>query len=294
MQEAGIPGRTVGQPNPPQPAGYNPPATPGPTDHAPPTYAPVDSSGGWMPNGPIPRVVYAAIPVDVASPGGVDGYTAPGWQTGPPDQGLGVIVTPAQQAPPNTQPGLGAPSAGYAASIPLTPVQAINAPDLWLQTNVATPVQAPRNVAASATALAGTNPPQVAMAASRSLPYVAVRPIVLQLGPLTSDTLICGGAGRIVYVAVRESTGGAAATFSLVDGTPAGGQVIVPYSLLAGQSARDNFYPHGIPYTGDLWYDLDTGSLTGSVYVVPEDLWADFSRTAERLERSSVLQAWSN
>lgn len=294
MPEAPVPGQTVGQSNPAQPAGYNPPATPGPTDHAPNGQMAVDSSGGFMPNGPIPAVNYTPAYSDIAPPDGVDGYSQPGWQTGPPDQGLGVTIGPSSAAPPNNVPGLQAPATGFAGATPLTPQTPTNAPDLWLQTAVASPVQAPRNVAAAATAKMGTHPPQVAMAPIDPQPYMTLRPIVINIVAGQASGLLIGGAGRVVYVFVRESTGAAAASFSLWDGTSASGRLVMPFSLSSGQSSRDNFYPHGIPYYGDLFFTADAGSLTGAIYVVPEDMWIMAEREVERAARNQAVDGWTN
>ena len=66
-------------------------------------------------------------------------------------------------------------------------------------------------------------------------PYLSLRPICIQLTGLVADTLLIGGAGRIMYLMVRESTGATSATFDLFDGTPDLGNICMPITLDAGQ-----------------------------------------------------------
>lgn len=102
--------------------------------------------------------------------------------------------------------------------------------------------------------------------------------------------LLVGGAGRIVYIMMKETTGTTAAAFSLYDGAISTGNLIVPYDLLANESTRDSWPTHGIPYEGDLYFSADSGSVAGSIYVVPESLWDIWTMLATGQFEQAALQ----
>lgn len=338
MPEAPVPGQTVGQSNPAQPAGYDPPATPGPQDHATPSMVSVDSSGGWGPQGPIPSTSGYTVPIAFPAPSTADGWTAVGAQTGRPDQGWGVTVVPGDQAPPNTQPGLsgGAPPPGIPGVVPTgreaqigqrttgtqspagtapviagpvggSPSQGVWAgrqpivaqpagpvSDLWLEGSQYPPAQAPPNGVPGGGYVGEPGFYQQVFPAIDPKPYLTLRPIRINIVAGQATGLLVGGAGRVVYAFVKETTGSTAGSVTLWDGTPATGGLVLPFTLQAGQSARDNFYPHGIPFTGDLWMSADSGSVAGAIFVVPEDSFIQVERLAERLGRGGFIDGWQN
>lgn len=88
--------------------------------------------------------------------------------------------------------------------------------------------------------------------------------------------LVSGGAGRIVYTSVIETSGAASASFALFDGVPATARGLVDYSVNASGSARDQWPEHGIPFETDLWIGSTVGAATVRIHVVPEDRWHEW------------------
>ncbi|MEN8672572.1 hypothetical protein [Nocardioides sp.] len=79
--------------------------------------------------------------------------------------------------------------------------------------------------------------------------------------PLTSP-------GALVGYAIRNLSEEDEATVRVLfhDGSDANGDVVLPLTLLPGESARDWFGPGGINLTYGLFVDID-GSVEGSVYL---------------------------
>lgn len=96
---------------------------------------------------------------------------------------------------------------------------------------------------------------------------------------------VSGGAGRIVFTSVIETSGAGVASFALFDGNPATLRGLVDYNVNASGSVRDQWPEHGIPFEGDLWIGNTIGTATCRIHVVPEDLWdrwkADYWRGIE-------------
>jgi hypothetical protein len=82
--------------------------------------------------------------------------------------------------------------------------------------------------------------------------------------------LITGG-GRLLGWALLETTGTAAATAVIRDGTAATGNLLVPISLSAGQSTRDWESIHPMPYYQGIFLQNVTGAWEGSIWVQPCD-----------------------
>lgn len=78
-------------------------------------------------------------------------------------------------------------------------------------------------------------------------------------------------AGRITYWSWTETTGLASAEVRLFDGTGPGGAPLADITLTAGQSTRDIFPTHALPYIGGLFLQVVSGTVNGQVYAVPED-----------------------
>lgn len=89
--------------------------------------------------------------------------------------------------------------------------------------------------------------------------------VVVEL-PTSSGQLV-NTAGCLLLHATRETTGGAAAVYHLYDGSGTGGKLLLPVALSAGQSTRDSFMPHALPFKQGLWFNLDSGLVEGDVSV---------------------------
>lgn len=85
--------------------------------------------------------------------------------------------------------------------------------------------------------------------------------------------LLDNTAGRITFWSFTETTGAASAHVQLWDGSSAGGGLIADITLLAGQSTRDGFTPHALPYETGLFLTVVSGSINAQVYAVPENEW---------------------
>lgn len=81
-------------------------------------------------------------------------------------------------------------------------------------------------------------------------------------------------SGQLAGYAFRETSGGAGATvvLRLRAGLDAGGSLLVPIALTAGESTRDWFLPYGIGFTGGLYVEViatNGGTVEGSVFTGP-------------------------
>jgi hypothetical protein len=82
---------------------------------------------------------------------------------------------------------------------------------------------------------------------------------------------------------------------TLYDGNNANGQVMIDYSLAAGQSTSEQWGPHWMPYYQGLYIVLNTGAAAGSI-----SSWGDhdcayhLNTTFLAIEGSLVSQALSN
>lgn len=74
-------------------------------------------------------------------------------------------------------------------------------------------------------------------------------------------------ADRILFWSFLETTGTGRATLRLRDGSDAGGELIVPVSLSAGESTRDWLGPQGIPCHAGVYLEMVTGAVEGSIVV---------------------------
>lgn len=61
----------------------------------------------------------------------------------------------------------------------------------------------------------------------------------------------------------------------MFDGSGAGGAPIADITLAAGQSTRDSFNVHAIPYETALFLQVVSGSVNGQVYALPEEECCD-------------------
>lgn len=88
-----------------------------------------------------------------------------------------------------------------------------------------------------------------------------------------SSGLLDNTAGRITWHAWRETTGTSPAVIRLWDGTGTGGKLLVPVSLLAGQSTRDYTGEHAMPYQTGLYLEVVSGTVEGQVLALAEGEW---------------------
>lgn len=77
---------------------------------------------------------------------------------------------------------------------------------------------------------------------------------------------LSSAAGRVAGYAIRETTGSGTALIRIRDGFDATGDLLLPISLAASESARDWFMPGGISYTAGLYIEVVSGSIEGVVF----------------------------
>ncbi len=91
--------------------------------------------------------------------------------------------------------------------------------------------------------------------------------ISLPFGPTAANVVILTGDALVLGWAVKESTGLAAASFSLFDGADATGTRIAPVTLNQGQSVRDMLPPPGVDALVGVFLRVDSGTVEGSIFM---------------------------
>jgi hypothetical protein len=81
--------------------------------------------------------------------------------------------------------------------------------------------------------------------------------------------------GCITYSSAFETTGSAAASVSIFDGTNANGQQVIDYTLSEGESTSEILGLHWLQFTNGLYVDTLTGSAAGTLTV-----WLDHDCSA--------------
>jgi len=82
-----------------------------------------------------------------------------------------------------------------------------------------------------------------------------------------ASKVLINTAGCVVVHATRE-TAGSTAVYRLWDSDSAAGALLLPVSLVANESTRDDFQPHHLPFNTGLYFELVSGTLEGSVTVM--------------------------
>jgi hypothetical protein len=104
--------------------------------------------------------------------------------------------------------------------------------------------------------------------------------------PAASGELLSGN-GCVLAYAARESTGAAAAAFSLIDGSSDSGRLLLPVGLSASASSNGGFVHCAVPFRQSLWFNLDSGAVVGAVVVLLahdcEAHWALFEQRLQAL-----------
>ena len=90
-----------------------------------------------------------------------------------------------------------------------------------------------------------------------------MHPVTIQF-PAASGLLV-GGGGCVTWHSSFESTGAASAQYTLWDGTAASGDRLMTITLSSGQSTRDYIHIHHMPYYKGLFWNLDSGAVTGNI-----------------------------
>jgi hypothetical protein len=86
----------------------------------------------------------------------------------------------------------------------------------------------------------------------------------------TASGVIVAGRLLVMGVFIGESTGAATAKVRFRDGSAVTGTRLTPYTLAANESVRDWFGDYGYVYQQGVFMELVSGSVEGSIMVVPE------------------------
>lgn len=87
---------------------------------------------------------------------------------------------------------------------------------------------------------------------------------------VASRVINAGDIAVLMGYALAETTGAASAAIRLRDGNLAAGEVIARVDLLANESVRDFWTPHGVRVaTGHLFLEVVSGSVEGVVFWKP-------------------------
>lgn len=107
-----------------------------------------------------------------------------------------------------------------------------------------------------------------------------MHPLVAQpinLGTLTGDLLVSAGETIVHGWSFVETTGGAGAEIQLWDGPVGTGTLVVDVTLTGGESTRDWLAGAGIGTSSDLTAHVVSGSVGGSVWIVPAYRFNDYA-----------------
>ena len=99
------------------------------------------------------------------------------------------------------------------------------------------------------------------------LPWGTDRGLGLEL-----EGALITGRGCITYSEAVETTGTAAASVTFWDGASQNGQILIEYTLSAGQSTSEQWGHHWLPFEEGLYFNIGAGSAVGSL-----TLWVDHS-----------------
>lgn len=88
----------------------------------------------------------------------------------------------------------------------------------------------------------------------------------------TVGIILISGRGVLTGWALKETTGAAAATLNIWDGTDNRGLLLAPVNLAANESNREWFSDWGIAFSRGIFVEVLTGSVSGAVWVIPQEL----------------------
>lgn len=88
----------------------------------------------------------------------------------------------------------------------------------------------------------------------------------------TTFANVISGRGVLVGWAIKETTGAATAVVNIRDGLGGNGLLLAPINLAANESTRDWFSDWGISFSAGVCVDVDSGSVSGSLWIIPQGL----------------------
>lgn len=99
------------------------------------------------------------------------------------------------------------------------------------------------------------------------LPYQ--QPVTIPVYPATaaSPGLLASGRGRVLRISFRETTGAAAASFRLFDGSSPNGILAGTYNIASGDDQENRYTRGEFIFQGSLYMQLVSGTLEGLVVV---------------------------
>ena len=126
-----------------------------------------------------------------------------------------------------------------------------------------------------------------------------MRRVLLPLAEATARQLagedpLVRGSGCVTWHSTYETSGSAAASYSLTDGPSGNGQVLAYVTLSSSESTRDYIGLHCLPFLEGIYYDLVSGAVGGSVTAWVDHVCEDYLETehlAARVIDAAALAA---
>lgn len=82
---------------------------------------------------------------------------------------------------------------------------------------------------------------------------------------ISGSGALLSGMGCITYASAYETTGSAAASLSIFDGSNANGQQLIDYTLTESESTSEILGLHWMQFTEGLYVDTLSGSVAGTI-----------------------------
>jgi hypothetical protein len=90
--------------------------------------------------------------------------------------------------------------------------------------------------------------------------------------------VLATGAGRIVWLSLRETTGAAAAVVELYDGLNTTGVLLASVEIAQATSKEPTIQPKGLRFYNGLYVNVVSGTAKGAAVVVLDEDWEEYER----------------
>ena len=90
--------------------------------------------------------------------------------------------------------------------------------------------------------------------------------------------VLATGAGRIVWLSLRETTGAAAAIVELYDGLSTTGILLASIELPQATSKEPTIQPKGLQFQNGLYCNVVSGTVKGAAVAVLAEHWDEYEQ----------------
>lgn len=98
-------------------------------------------------------------------------------------------------------------------------------------------------------------------------------PVSIPIPTTTTSKRLYTLGCRVARLSLAETTGGGAAKVEIYDGSNDQGTLVSVIDLASGTSYNDHFKMYQFPIFNGLYLKVVSGSVKGSVTVIPKDAW---------------------